>query len=234
MVNYSVGGVLGAGAFSLTVDYYRIKIQDRIGLTQDFRVVAEQRAAFNRLAPDASTITSVRYFTNAFDTTAQGLDVVAAYPLETRAGNTVLTFAGNWNDLNLDSHELHVINDKQVRQMEDGLPEFRFSLTADHVAGPWRFLTRVYFYDEFFEAHANTATRFLTAGERWLVDIEASYTLLTLPFTQAVVLAVGAENVFDTYPRRNPYARDTGAKYPESSPYGFGGGFYYVRAGFEF
>ncbi len=233
-VNYSVGSVLNAGAFSLTVDYYRIKIQDRIGLTQDFRVSAEQRAAFNRLAPDASTITSVRYFTNAFDTTVQGLDVVATYPLETRAGNTVLTFAGNWNDLNLDSRELHVINDKQVRQMEEGLPEFRFSLTADHVAGPWRFLTRVYFYDEFFEAHANTDTRFLTAGERWLVDVEASYTLLTLPFTQAVILAVGAENVFNAYPRRNPYARDLGAKYPESSPYGFGGGFYYVRAGLEF
>ena len=145
-----------------------------------------------------------------------------------------MTFAGNWNDLNLDSRDLHVINDKQVRQMEDGLPEFRFSLTADHVAGPWRFLTHVYFYDEFFEAHANTATRFLTGGERWLVDIEASYTLLTLPFVPAAVLAVGAENVFDAYPRRNPYARDLGAKYPESSPYGFGGGFYYVRAGFEF
>ena len=233
-VNYSVGSVFNAGDFSLTVDYYRIKIQDRIGLTQDFRVAAEQRAAFNRLAPDASTITSVRYFTNAFDTTAQGLDVVATYPLETRVGATVFTFTGNWNNLNLDSRELHVINDKQVRQMEDGLPEFRFSLAADHVAGPWRFLTRVYFYDEFFEAHANTDTRFLTAGERWLMDVEASYTLLTLPFVPAVILAVGAENVFDAYPRRNPYARDLGAKYPESSPYGFNGGFYYARAGFEF
>jgi len=145
-----------------------------------------------------------------------------------------LTFAGNWNRLRLDRFDPHVINPKQVRQIEDGLPQFRFSLTADHTYGPWRFLTRVYFYDEFFEAHANTETRFLTAGERWLMDLEASYTLLTLPFTQAVILAVGAENVFDTYPRRNPYARDTGAKYPESSPYGFGGGFYYVRAGFEF
>ncbi len=233
-VNYSVGSVFNAGDFSLTVDYYRIKIQDRIGLTQDFKVPAEQRTAFDRLAPDASTITSVRYFTNAFDTTAQGVDVVATYPLSTRAGDTVLTFVGNWNRLNLDRFDPHVINAKQVRQMEDGLPEFRFSLTADHVFGPWRLLARLYFYDEFFEAHANTDTRFLDAGERWLVDVEASYTVLTLPFSQAVILAVGAENVFDAYPRRNPYARDTGAKYPESSPYGFGGGFYYVRVGLEF
>ena len=233
-VNYSVGSVLSAGDFSLTVDYYRIKIQDRIGLTQDFQVSAEQRAAFNRLAPDASTITSVRYFTNAFDTTAQGVDIVATYPLATRAGDTVFTFVGNWNDLQVDHRDTHVVDDKQVRLMEDGLPEFRFSLTADHVSGPWRFLTRVYFYDDFYEAHVRRADWPIDAGERWLVDIEASYTLLTLPFTRAVVLAVGAENVFDTYPRRNPYARALGAKYPHSSPYGFNGGFYYVRAGFEF
>ena len=118
--------------------------------------------------------------------------------------------------------------------MEDGLPEFRFSLTADHVYGPWRLLTRAYFYDDFFEAHGNSSSRFLDAGERWLMDLEASYTFMNIPFMEAVTLAAGAENVFDTYPRRNPYARDLGAKYPESSPYGFNGGFYYLRAGFEF
>ena len=222
------------GGFSLTLDYYRVKIQNRIGLTQDFTVSAAQRAAFNRLTPDASSITSVRYFTNAFDTTAQGLDIVATYPLATRAGDTVLTFAGNWNRLNLDRFDPHTINRKQVLQIEDGLPEFRFSLTADHVRGPWRFLTRLYFYDEFFEAHGNSNANFLTGGEQWLLDLEASYTLPTLPFTQAVTLAAGAENVFDSYPDRNPYGPVTGAKYPEASPHGFNGGFYYVRAGFEF
>ena len=233
-VNYSVGTVFNAGAFSATIDYYRIKIQDRIGLTTDFTVSEKQRAAFNRLSPDASSITSVRYFTNAFDTTVQGVDIVATYPLETLAGDTLFTFAGNWNDLKVDSRDRNVIDDKQVRQMEDGLPEFRFSLTADHVYGPWRLLTRAYFYDDFFEAHGNSSSRFLDAGERWLMDLEASYTFMNIPFMEAVTLAAGAENVFDTYPRRNPYARDLGAKYPESSPYGFNGGFYYLRAGFEF
>ena len=233
-VNYSVGSVFNLGGFSLTLDYYRVKIQNRIGLTQDFTVSAAQRAAFNRLTPDASSITSVRYFTNAFDTTAQGLDIVATYPLTSPAGDTVLTFAGNWNRLTLDRFDPHTINRKQVLQIEDGLPEFRFSLTADHVRGPWRFLTRLYFYDEFFEAHGNSNANFLTGGEQWLLDLEASYTLPTLPFTQAVTLAAGAENVFDSYPDRNPYGPVTGAKYPESSPHGFNGGFYYVRAGFEF
>ncbi len=232
-VNYSVGAVLNLGELSLTLDYYRIKVQDRIGLTKDFNVTPERRAAFNRLSPDASSITSVRYFTNAFDTTAEGVDIVAAYPLTTLAGDTALTLVGNWNELTVDSRDTTVINDRQVRQMEDGLPQFRFSLTVDHASGPWRLLTRVYFYDDFFEAHGNTAS-FLSAGERWLTDVEASYTFLDMPLAGSVTLAVGAENVFDVYPRKNPYARDLGANYPESSPYGFNGGFYYLRAGFQF
>ena len=233
-VNYSVGAVLNAGALSLTLDYYRIKIQDRIGLTRDFAVTPDRRAAFDRLSPDASAITSVRYFTNGFDTTAQGVDLVATYPLATPAGETLFTFAGNWNDLTIDSRDRDVIDATQVRQIEDALPAFRFSLTADHGAGPWRLLTRLYFYDDFFEAHGNSSSRYLRAGERWLVDVEAAYTFTGVPLMETLTLAAGAENVFDTYPRKNPYARDLGAQYPESSPYGFTGGFYYLRAGVEF
>ena len=233
-VNYSVGAVLNAGALSLTLDYYRIKIQDRIGLTRDFAVTPDRRAAFDRLSPDASAITSVRYFTNGFDTTAQGVDLVATYPLATPAGETLFTFAGNWNDLTIDSRDRNVIDATQVRQIEDALPAVRFSLTADHGAGPWRLLTRLYFYDDFFEAHGNSSSRYLRTGERWLVDVEASYTFTGVPLMETLTLAAGAENVFDTYPRKNPYARDLGAQYPESSPYGFTGGFYYLRAGVEF
>ncbi len=233
-VNYSVGTVVSLGALDVTVDYYRIKIQDRIGLTRDFKVDPGQRAAFNRLSPDAGSITSVRYFTNAFDTTVHGVDVVGTYPLESFAGSTLFTLVGNWNDLQVDSRNVPVVDDKQVRQMEDGLPKFRFSLMADHSWGAWRFLARLHFYDDFFEAHGNSASRPILAGERWLTDVEASYTFQSLPYLEALTLALGAENLFDQYPRRNKHARDLGAKYPESSPYGFNGGFYYLRAGFEF
>ncbi len=66
------------------------------------------------------------------------------------------------------------------------------------------------------------------------MDLELSYTFLNLPFMEAATLAVGAENLFDKYTQRNPYATIAGAKYPKTSPYGFNGGFYYLRAGFEF
>ena len=234
-VNYSVGTVFSLGNLDVTLDYYRIKMQDRIGLTNTLTLTESDRAALlARGVVDASSFTGVRYFTNDFDTTTQGVDLVATYPLETFAGSTLFTFVGNWNTTTVDSRNPTIINARRVRQLEDNLPEFRFSLTSDHTYGPWRLLTRLHFYDGFYVAHLNSGDLPIEAGERWLMDAELSYTFMNLPFMGMLTLAFGAENLFDQYPARNPHARLAGAKYPAASPYGFGGGFYYLRASFEF
>ena len=236
-VNYSAGTVFELGDLELTLDYYRIKVQDRIAFSKSFNtndLSREERERFNALVPGGRAIGAVRYYTNDFDTTTQGVDLVATYPLHTAAGTTKLTFVGNWNKTEVDSRTPEVIDDKRVTQLEETLPEFRFTLTADHTWGLWRFLTRLHFFDDFHDFHVNEEAFSINAGERWLMDVEVSRTLLNVPFMQAVTLSAGAENVFDQYPRRNPYARALGARYPESSPFGFSGGFYYLRAGFEF
>ena len=234
-VNYSVGTVFSLGKLEVTVDYYRIKMQDRVGLTSTLTLTETDIAALlARGVTDASSFTGVRYFTNDFDTTTQGVDLVATYPLETRVGHTLFTVVGNWNDTTVDRRNPVVINDRRVRQLEDSLPEFRFSLTGDHTSGPWRLLTRLHFYDGFYAAHLNSADLPIHTAERWLVDAVVSYTFADLPFMTRLTLAFGAENLFDRYPTRNPHARLAGAKYPRTSPYGFGGGFYYARARLEF
>ena len=40
--------------------------------------------------------------------------------------------------------------------------------------------------------------------------------------------------MFDNYPDRNPYAGAHGSKYAEHAPMGTAGGFYYLRARYEF
>ena len=240
-VNYSVGAVFNLGALELTLDYYRIKVQDRIALSERFRVsdlTPGQLAQFNMLVPEASSLRDVLYYTNDFDTTTQGVDLVATYPVATVAGNTEFTFVGNWNRTEVDSRNPVIISDRRVTQIEEKLPQFRFTLTADHSYGPWRLLTRLHFFDDFRSYPADVQAWGFRSGERWLMDIEASYTFRNIPFMQTVTLAAGAENVFDQYPRRVPYEDGAGSgagmKYPEASPFGFNGGFYYLRAGFEF
>ena len=237
-VNYSAGVVFNVADIDVTVDYYRIKMQDRIVPGSQLNVAEElARRGITRAEFDAAVgpnqITTFTFYTNDFDTTTQGVDVVATYPLQSVAGFTQFTLVGNWNKTEVDSRTPEFISDKIVRQIEDGLPQFRFSLTADHNWGPWRFLSRLYYYDRFRDYPTDSSFGF-DAGERFLVDVELSYTFLNLPFMEAATFALGAENVFDQYPRRNPKATDAGLKYPETSPYGFNGGFYYLRAGFDF
>ncbi len=237
-VNYSAGIVFNVADVDVTVDYYRIKMQDRIVRSSRFNVAEElakrgiTRAEFDA-AVGPNQISVLRFYTNDFDTTTQGVDVVATYPLQSVAGFTQFTLVGNWNKTKVDSRTPEFISDKLVRQIEDGLPQFRFSLTADHNWGPWRFLSRLYYYDTFRDYPTDGSFGF-NASERLLVDMELSYTFLNLPFMEAATFALGAENLFDQYPRRNPQATGAGLKYPETSPYGFNGGFYYLRAGFEF
>ena len=47
------------------------------------------------------------------------------------------------------------------------------------------------------------------------------------------IFALGAQNLLDTYPTRNPFAGVAGAEYTLTSPFGFNGGSYYIRARFN-
>ncbi len=233
-INYSVGTVFSLGDLDVTVDYYRIKVQGRLALTSNLKLTqADIDTLLAQGISDARSFSGVNFFTNDFDTTTQGVDVVATYPLHTFAGRTLLTFVGNWTDTQVDSFNPDIISSRRRRQYEDALPEFRFSLTADHTWGPWRFLTRLHYYDPFFEDIVEAGLTSIN-GERWLTDMELSYTFSNLPLMQMATFALGAENVFDQYPRRSRWAPVLGNKYPPNSPYGFGGGFYYLRASFEF
>ena len=229
-VNVSAGMVFNVGKLAVTADYYHINVKDRIALTSNLSLTdAERQMLVDNNVPDASNFTSVRFFSNAFDTTTQGIDIVATYRKKMFGGDTTFTLAANLNHTKVDKFNPDVISSKRVTQLEENLPNFRSLLTADHLNGPWRFLTRLRYYDDFVEFHAGTDAFRINARERLLVDGEASYT-----FKPGFTLAAGAENLFNTFPTENPYQGATGAKYPESSPYGFNGGFYYLKASYRF
>ena len=82
----------------------------------------------------------MRFFTNDFDTTTQGIDIVATTSAELFGGDTNFSFTYNWTDTEVDSFNPDIIGDTRVRQLEDNLPNQRFALTANHVQGNpiWR------------------------------------------------------------------------------------------------
>jgi iron complex outermembrane receptor protein len=228
--NLSAGAVADFGNLTVTVDYYRIQVRDRIALTDKITLTGDQK---NRLRDErgiAQDIEIVKFFTNAFGSTTQGVDVVATYPMALAGGNTLWTFAGNFNKTQItDIINEKTVPDHRVVQLEKAIPTLRFTLTGDHRQGPWQILGRVYWYDGFTEFTADSAPdERLDAGQQWLVDLETSYTMKT-----GLTVSAGAQNLFDSYPDRTTNGV-SGTRYAEFAPYGFNGGYYYLRALYAF
>ena len=80
-INYSVGGVYHAGPFELTIDAYRIEIDNRIVLSENIQGsptgTPTQIAIYNLINPPGSAgLGAARFFINGVDTETTGLDIV--------------------------------------------------------------------------------------------------------------------------------------------------------------
>ena len=233
-VNITGGVVLSlSDFFSLTVDYYNIAVKDRISQSATQQLTPEQA---QRLEDEgirgATDLSEFRFFTNAFDTTTQGIDVVATSNFDLGdAGRVQLNFVYAWNETQVDSFIEGVIDDQRVSELEDAIPNHRFTLTGNYSIGPIRLLLRGSFYDEFSNpSNASSDLSDLdefTFGSTFLVDAEIGYSF----FDDHFMLVAGAANIFDVVPDENPadFQGGLGAVYPENSPIGFNGGFWYFR-----
>ena len=231
-INYTIGTVFNLGEVDVTVDYFHIKVKDRIARSSEKTLTDEdRRTLIEQGVTDAANFSQLRFYTNDFDTTTEGVDVIVTYHPDLFGGDTHLSFAGNWTDTTVDKRNPDIISDKRVIQLEENLPSTRFTVTGDHAQGPWRFLARLRYYDDFVEFAADVGDWRLDADARALVDVEGAYT-----FKDSLTLVAGAENLFDTYPSKQTAAggNPAGMVYADTSPYGFNGGFYYLRAIWNF
>ena len=187
--------------------------------------IAGIREALRPAVPAIDSVAQVRYFANDFDTTTEGIDLVATYPAALLGGSTLLTLAANWNQTTIDKFNLNTINSRTRHQIEEGRPKVRWSLTADHQIGSWQVLGRVRYYGTHVDYHAFADELFQRTDARFLTDLEVGYS-----FTDQFALVVGADNLLDEDSTRNRYATAFGAEYPESVPFDANGGFYYLKA----
>ena len=231
--NFTLGMVFNVGDMDVTMDYFNINVKDRIARSSDKALTdADRQTLLSQGVADALAFTNVRFYVNDFETTTQGIDIVATLPFEMAGGNSNLSFAGNWTETEVDERNPELINDKRVTQLEKNNPEFRFTTTLNHTQGPWSLLLRGRFYDGFVEFSTDDGSARLNAGSRWLMDAEVGYSV-----NDNITLVAGAENFTDTTPtnqRNNAAPYPSGMQYAETSPYGFNGGFYYFRAIWDF
>jgi iron complex outermembrane recepter protein len=247
-LNASLGAVLRLGQLGVTVDAYRIKIDDRIVLSENL-TQANVRAYLTSLG--FTGVGGGRFFINGVDTTTHGVDVAVTYPFETGAGRLNMSLAGNFNSTSVDrvpqTSQLAALNPApvlfdrvNVLTFEDGDPANKVAAVATWSSSQWGATVRATRYGDVLSP--GTATTFATIAmnlpandvvlqARTLVDLEGRVTL-----AERFKLALGAENVFDEYPTANPaVVNGTGTQsFSNYSPFGRSGRFIYGRVSAEF
>lgn len=232
--SFSGGIVLTpADNFSVTIDYYNIDINDRVALA-NFTIEPgspEQQALIDAGVPGAEMLGSLSFFSNAFDSTVEGIDLVANYNMEVgQAGEIRFTASHSYNDQTVDRFDPGTIDSERVFDLENQLPHHRTVFTTNYLdASGLELMLRANHYSGWEDATFGEVSNF---GAEVLIDIAVTYPL----FNDRVRLTVGANNVFDNLPDResNGTLSFLGATRPLSSPFGFNGGEWFARVSADF
>ncbi|MEO1201615.1 MAG: TonB-dependent receptor [Pseudomonadota bacterium] len=222
--NYSLGAIFDVGPVSVTVDYFRIEVDDRITVSQLFSINDLTQQQIDDLiasgVTSAENLQNFRFFTNDFDTETEGVDIVATTAADILGGTTDFTLSFNHTDTEVTRFNPATLDDTRIRELQEGLPDTRYNVSANHTIGDWRFLARVSYYDDWFDSEDG-----LVYDGEYLFDAEAAYQV-----SDAISVVVGAQNIFDQFPDDNPGARGgVGNQYSQFTPWGFNGGFWYAR-----
>ena len=228
--------------FHFTLDYYNIKVTDRISQSTKYDLDADDRTALKAAGvPNVDSIQQVSFFTNDFNTTTKGVDFVGNYSTALLDGDTTFSVAYNWNETEV-TKSTDITGAGKVSRIENDLPNHRGTFTWSQSWDSVSMFTRVNYYGEYQGVHVDwigspesPATE-INADSAVTIDLEVSYHAM-----DSFTISAGAQNIFDQYPSKLDFAdalsrsnQSWGAKYYETSPFGFNGGFYYVKASYKF
>jgi iron complex outermembrane receptor protein len=233
-LNLSFGVVLQPLAgLSVTLDAYRIDVDDRIGLSTAFELTPAQRqqlVAAN--VPLANELTHVSFYTNSFDTRTTGLDLIANWHGLVGPGGLGITWASNYNHTEYTRYNPVLIDEQARTTFLRTIPRFTSHLSADYQLGKWSLTGRGRHFGEWtYVASSTVPYIYEQIGAETFVDLIAGY-----EFSDSVGITVGVENVLDNYTQEVGLVtvRNNGRKYPGGAPYENEGRQAYARVGIRF
>jgi len=222
---------------NVTLDYYNISIDDRIGSLDK---TVDQAAVDTLIAggfPNAQLLlgSAASYFSNGFGSDITGLDLIISSDFDVGDGNLNVDFRYNYNDHDVRDIRAGTITASRAFDLENQVPGNSSVLSFNYSRGKFDGLVRLNSYGSwqttgglFSPPDASDATKY---GSEVLVDVEARFQL-----NDNFAVAIGAENIFDELPdlEQNGVFQFLGVIRAVTSPFGFNGGFWYVRVTAEF
>lgn len=260
-VNWSGGFVWQPSpSFSLTTDFYRIEVDDRIIISGQLQRLVEDEDGDLIPNPDlpgpvltgmkAQGVDTAQFFMNGVDTVTEGADVVMTWgvPMEMK-GNLTLQLLGSWTDTEIESVNLpaglpgSLFTELDRSIIEEWQPKSRAALSALYTVGKFAASASVQRYGRY---RITEGSKKQSYDAEFITDIQLSYEL------GPGIFKLGADNVFDVEPDKDKISRtragtivdaegntivDSDGVFTYSrraAPFGFNGGFYYTSFEYQF
>ncbi len=247
--NYTIGIVAKpADAFRITVDVFRIDIDDRIIFSSN--IAPEDPSACSTPAGcpirdilDPLGVGQILFFTNAVDTSTKGVDIVALYDAKIGESSLLsLEGAFSFNSTEVTDRRSPstilpakvLFDDTQVTLVEEGQPGEHFMLSGTYYHGAWTGNLRFNYFGEVAGEGFTPGIKQVWGG-KWLTDASITYSM-----QNGISLTFGGLNIFDVYPDK--WDETGGFPFPqlgfvygwETLPFGINGASYYGRASYRF
>ncbi|WP_226643104.1 TonB-dependent receptor plug domain-containing protein [Microbulbifer variabilis] len=223
---------------NITIDYYNIDIEDRLALRSNAIGTAEIDLLLGAGIENAELLngSNANYFVNAYDSKVSGIDLAITSDFEVAGNLLVVDLRHNHNKQEVSNVAANTINASRVFDLENQVPSDRSTLTFDIDTGAiFSGYLRLNRYSDWESTGGlfgpGDASDTYSYGSEILVDLEATFTLY-----ENYKIAIGGENIFDVQPddEQDGTLQYLGVRHALTSPFGFNGGFWYLRASAEF
>ena len=206
--NLTVGvGVNVTENLSFTVDYYNIRVEDRIVLSNEIGPTGDPTNPLDEILND-NGIVSLSFFTNSLDTKTSGIDVVASYKnVPLGPGQLLFNLAGNYTIQNerdgavknppiIAAAGQSVIDATQEALIFTSRPEYKAILGIEYALGKFSFgLTNTLFGPTQFRNAGMSSNLKLEFQPKVVTDLYIGYQA-----SESVNITFNANNIFNVLP----------------------------------
>ena len=237
---------------TVTLDYYRIDIDDRIVLSSS--LCLGQNAVLDQ-ALTTEHVDKAQVFLNGVDSKTQGIDLITTWQYPVVNGLFDFTLAANFTDTKVTSlftPKASALNSLPVEQVfsshdiaiiESWQPKSRISFNVNYQLQNWRLKLTLNRFGQYSVLDGEKQTY----SAELLTDIRAEYQV-----NESTQLYFGSNNLFDVYPDKNVIGNsrqgtiidDAGNNIAESdgvfqysrrsAPFGYNGAYFYAGVSINF
>jgi iron complex outermembrane receptor protein len=212
---------------SIMFDLFHIKVYDRILLSDD-KVI--DKSCVEDIV-DGMDIEEIRAFENASNSLTDGLDLKIDYHYE--LGNSSKLRHSFWYN----HSRTRLANSEasggltQVNRVENGQPQHSIRFLTYYDVGDFETTLNIIRHSQFAQVMGDEVYNFSPVT---LFDLDLGYRV-----SNGIRLALGGHNILDTYPDKWSrsdirYGYDGIKPYSRYTPFGYSGGYYYLKVAAEF